>query len=507
MAVSRTRQVVFNATASIVTQMVMLFLNFLSRTVFIQTLNVDYLGVNGLFSNVLSILSFAELGIGSAIVFNLYKPLAEHDEERLCSLMQLYKKFYFYVFFIVMVLGLALMPFLDFFIKGRPNIEEKLELIFLFFLLDTALSYLYIYKQSIITADQKQYVVTTVLTTASILRVTSQILILYITHNFILFLSINLIFRLAGNIYCSKVADRRYPFIRNIPKPLPKDEKRKIFTNVKSMATYKFGSIILNSTNSIIISAMVNITAVGLVSNYTMISLACNNILFGIVNSFTASLGNLNATASREEKINVFNKVLFITAYLFGLASIEIVVVSDYFIEVWIGSNYIINKVVVIAIICEFYIAGIHTLESHYRYTMGYFVKGRIGPLLASIMNIILGILFCSQWGVAGVFFATALSRVTTLGIIDSWIIFRDGFKLNPLIYFIKNSGYLALFILLGLFCSYIVSYIAWHSWLSVALQVILVFIIYNLTMIIIFHNSRSFKEIISAAKNMIFHQ
>lgn len=499
MAVSRTRQVVFNATASIVTQVVMIVLNFVSRTVFIQTLNVDYLGVNGLFSSVLTVLSFAELGIGSAIVFSLYKPLADHDEERICSLMQLYKKFYFYVFVVVLVLGLALIPFLDFFIKGRPNIDESLELVYLFFLFDTALSYLYIYKQSIITADQKEYIVTTVLTSVSIIRVIGQIVILYLTHNYIFFLAINLVFRLAGNIYCSHVADKRYPYILKSPKPLPKAEKDKIYTNVKSMAAYQFGSIILNSSDSIIISAIVSVTMVGYVSNYLLLCVACKNMLNGITNAFTASLGNLNATSTRDEKYSVFNKILLITAWIYGFASVGIIVLSKYFIEMWIGPEFVLNNLIVIAIVSEFYVSGIHTLESHYRYTMGFFVKGRIAPILASVLNIILAICFCKIWGVAGVFVATALSRVVTLGIIDSLIIFREGFQVKPVVYFMKNMGYLSIFIMLGLVCSYVTSLLSFHSWMSVICQGFVVLIVFNSIMFILFHRTQAFKEIVSA--------
>lgn len=501
MALSRARQVVFNATASIVTQLVMIGLNFVSRTVFIRTLDIDYLGVNGLFTNILSVLSFAELGIGSAIVYSLYKPLAENDEERLCSLMQLYKKFYLIVFGVVLVLGLSLIPFLDFFIKGKPNVDENLIVIYLFFLFDTALSYLYIYKQSIITADQKEYLVTTVLTSASILRVLGQIIILYLTHNYILFLVINLFFRLAGNIYCSHVADKKYPYICTPPKPLPQEEKNKIFTNVKSMAAYQFGSIILNSADSIIISAMISVTMVGIVSNYLLLCVACKNILNGITNAFTASLGNLNATSTREEKYNVFNKVLLITAWIYGFAAVGIIVLSKYFVEVWIGPDFIMNNIIVIAIVSEFYISGIHTLESHYRFTMGYFVKGRIAPILAAILNIIFAICFCKLWGVAGVFFATALSRIITLGVIDSIIIFKDGFNKNPLVYFAKNIVFLGLFISIGILCSLVVGLINGHTWSSVIIQIVLVCLIFNIIMISIFYRSKVFKEIIDAGK------
>lgn len=503
MAVSRTRQVARNASVSLVTQLFMIVLNFVSRTVFIRTLGVDYLGVNGLFTNVLHILSFAELGIGNAIVFSLYKPLAEHDEERLCSLMQLYKKFYLIIFGIVMVLGLAMIPFLDFLIKGEPNIKENLVFIYIFYLLDTALSYLYIYKQSIITADQKQYVVTTVLTTATILRVIGQIIVLYLTHNFILFLTINLVFRVAGNVYCSRVADKQYPFINNAPKPLSKEDSKKIFTDIKSMAAYKFGSIILNSSDSIIISAMVSITTVGLVSNYSMIIMACKNILNNITRSFTPSLGNLNAVGTEVQKYNVFNKVLLITAWLYGMAAIGIIVVSKYFVAVWVGTNYILSNAVVVAIVAEFYVAGIHTLESHYRYTMGFFVKGRIAPLMAAILNIGLSIWFCNMWGIVGVFVATSVSRVVTLGIIDSVIIFRDGFHKNPIIYFVKNAGFLALFIMIGLLLSWLVSLIDIPGWLGIIAKINVVLLVFNVVMVLVFHRTQGFKEIVTAVRKL----
>ncbi len=499
MATSRTRQVALNATASLATQLLMIVLNFVSRTVFIRTLGVEYLGVNGLFSNVLNILSFAELGIGNAIIFSLYKPLAENNEERLCSLMQLYKKFYLVISGVVMIIGLAIIPFLGIVIKGKPNIEENLIIIYLFYLLDTALSYLYIYKQSIITADQKQYVVTTILTLASVLRITGQIVVLYLTRNFILFLLINLVFRVAGNVYCSHVADKRYPFIKNKSTPLPKEDTRKIITDVKSMAAYKFGSIILNSSDSIIISAMVSITSVGLVSNYIMIILACKNILNSITRSFTASLGNLNAVGTEIQKYNVFNKVLLITAWLYGMASIGIITVSKYFVEVWVGQEFVMSNLVVAAIVSEFYVSGIHTLESHYRYTMGFFVKGRIAPMMAALLNIVLSVWFCYMWGIVGVFIATSLSRVATLGIIDSIIIFKNGFHRNPIIYFVKNTEFLVLFILIGFLCSWIIKPIDLQGWMGVIVKILTVVVVFNTIMILLYHKTQGYKEIVSA--------
>lgn len=504
MAESRTRNVAVNIVVSLLAQALMLILNFILRTIFIKTLGIDYLGVNGLFSNVLSILSFAELGIGNAIIFSLYKPLADGDKERLCSLMQLYKKIYRIIFLAVMVLGLTMIPFLHFFIKGEPNINENLILIYLLYLLNTAISYLYIYKQSIIQADQKKYIVTTILTIANIVKFVCQIVILYFFNNFILFLIIQLLCTFGGNIYCSIIADKKYPYIKENPNPLSKEDSKKIFTDVKSMAAYKFGSIILNSTDNVIISAMVNITTVGLLSNYTMLTGACNTILSSITTSFTASIGNLNAVGTEEQKYSVFNKVLLITAWVYGMAAVGMVVVSKYFISIWLGPEFVMKPIVVLALLSEFYVAGMHTVESHYRTTMGFFVKGRFAPVLAAIINIGLSIALCFKWGAVGVLLATSIARVLVLSVVDSWIIYKDGFHRNPIIYFLKNGGYLFLFLIIGFFCSKIVSLIDCQGWVGVVLQIIVVILIYNIFMLLFFCRSSNFREIVSAGKFLL---
>lgn len=504
MAESRTRNVAVNIFVSLLTQVLMLILNFVLRTIFIKTLGVDYLGVNGLFTNVLTILSFAELGIGNAIIFSLYKPLAEGDSERLCSLMQLYKRIYCIIFFVVLAIGLALIPFLGFFIKGEPNISENLIVIYLFYLFNTAISYLYIYKQSIIQADQKKYIVTTVLTVANIVKFVAQIIVLCLFHNFILFLVIQLLCTIGGNIYCSYVADKKYPYIKDDPRPLDKEDSKKIYNDVKSMAAYKFGSIILNSSDNIIISAMVNITTVGLLSNYTMLTGACNTILHSITTSFTASIGNLNAVGTEEQKYNVFNKVLLITAWIYGLAAVGLMVVSKYFISKWVGIEFVMDPIVVFALLVEFYVAGVHSLESHYRTTMGFFVKGRFAPVIAAFLNVVLSILLCLKWGIVGVLAGTSIARILTLAVVDSWIIYKDGFNKSPLIYFIKNLGYILLFISIGILCDKLVSLIIVNGWWGVIIQIIVVVFVYNLIMVLLFHRSRAFKEILQAGMALI---
>ena len=246
MSSSRTKNVSINMVTALFCQVVNLCLNFVSRTYFIQALGAEYLGVNGLFSNVLSILSFAELGIGNALVFSMYKPLAVGDHQKLTSLMALYKKAYRIIALVVAVTGLLYIPFMEYTIKDHPNIPENLYIIYLLFLCNTVVSYLVVYKKSIITADQKNYIVLIASEIPHIIQIVAQIAVLIIYHSFIGFLVIQIAFTFVGNLACAIIANKKYPYILNKPDPLDKEERSEIFRNIRSMAMYKFGSIILN---------------------------------------------------------------------------------------------------------------------------------------------------------------------------------------------------------------------------------------------------------------------
>ena len=288
---SRTKNVTVNSMVSLLCQVLNLLLNFLTRTIFIKILGAEYLGVNGLFSNILTILSFAELGIGNAIVFNLYKPLAQDDKPQISSLMLLYKQVYTAIGLFVLGAGLLVTPFLGVIIKTKPNIPENISLLYILFLLNTVVSYFFVYKKNIMIADQKNYITLIVTQATTIARVILQTSFLLLTHNFIVYLTIQIVCTLAENFVCSALADKMYPYLKNSnPVPLSKSETKSIFADVKALAIYKFGSVILNGTDNILISMLLSVRDVGLASNYTLLMNSANSILGKLIDAFTASV-------------------------------------------------------------------------------------------------------------------------------------------------------------------------------------------------------------------------
>lgn len=504
MARSRTKNVSINMMVALIAQAMNLIANFTSRTFFVNLLGVEYLSVNGLFTNVILILSFAELGIGHALIFSMYKPLAEGDRTKLGSLMALYKKTYYCIGFVVAGCGLAILPFIEFVIKDPPDIPENISLLYLLFLANTVASYFFVYKKSIIIADQKSYIITSLQESVYIVQVAIQIVLLYLTHNYILFLVVQITCTLINNIIASITANKLYPFLKEKAQPLDKKESKDIFANVRALAIYKFGSVILNGTDNILVSLLVDFSKIGLVSNYVLLTSSCHTILSKLIEAFTASVGNLNAIADEKKKYDVFNKIFLITSWFYGFAAVGLATVLTPFIRAWFGDAYVLDDLTKYAIVAGFYVLGAHYTVHIYRTTLGMFVYGKMAPLAAAILNLVLSVLLCKWIGLAGIFIATPISRILTTGIVDPVLIFKRIFNKNPIVYYLQYTGYVALFAAICALCVYICSFVTVSGWLGVIVQIAIVSVVFNLIMILIFARTKMFKGILKSGINIL---
>lgn len=498
---SRTKNVARNAVFGVGTQFFELLLNFTNRTFFIKLLGSEYLGISGLFTNILTILSFAELGIGNAIVFSLYKPLAEKDNEKIKSLMLLYKKAYRFIGMFVAVAGIACIPFMDFIIKDKPNISENLIVIYLMYLFNTASSYFYSYKKSIIIADQKNYIVTIYAQVFNTVRMLIQIVCLYLTHDFMLYLIIQIGSTLLDNIALYIKSNKMYPFLKEEAVDLEKSEKKSIFSNVKALVMYKFGSIILNGTDNIIISAMVGVKAVGLVSNYLLIINAFASILRKILDAFTASVGNLNATGTDQQRYGVFNKMFFINTWLYGFLSVGVLALVQEAITWWIGGEFLLPFLVEFAVILHFYVNGVHNAAYTYRTTLGYFVQGRYTPVCAAILNIILSIVLCKYIGLSGIFFATSISRFFVIQIVDVALVYKKTFKISPFKYYLKFFMFFLVYIGIYIIIEAGMQYITISGIWGLIVKAVFITLVYNLIMFVLFGRTSEFKDLLTYLK------
>lgn len=493
----RSLNVAKNSTVGLIGQILGIALSFVSRTIFIRVLGLEYLGVNGLFYNILVLLSFAELGIGNAIIYSMYKPLATSDREKIKSLMTLYAKAYKIIGAFVLIAGFLVIPFMKFIINEEPQIKENIIIVYSLILLNTSISYFFVYKKSIIIADQKNYVVLFYKQLFKMGQTIVQIFILLVTREYLLFLIIQIAATLLENLYMSRKADRMYPYLNECKvERLDNYEQKKIFSNVKAMFMYQIGHVVLSGTDNIIISAFIGIVAVGLNSNYFLIISAVSSILGQIMNGFTASVGNLNAVGSDKEKEKAFVKIFFLSSWLNGFCSVGLLIFINELIRLWIGESFLFPFAVVIAIVLQFYVNSMQSATSTYRVTMGLFVEGRWAPLAAAVLNIVLSVILGIKFGIAGIFFATSISQFLTIGLVDPILIFRRGFKTNPVPHFIKYFAMSGLFAALYFLLKYVVSLVVITGMGGFIVKVLLVSVLFNLLMIVIFWRYRPFIEI-----------
>ena len=446
---SRTKQSAINASVSLVARVLTLILGFVSRVIFLKFLSAEYLGVNGLFTNVLTVLSFAELGIGNAIQFSLYKPVKENDREKIASLMRLYKWAYWSIAAFVLVVGVALIPFMDFIIAERPAIPENLIVIYLLFILNAASSYLFTYKQTLLVADQREYVVTIANSLSLVGQNIVHIVTLLLTRNYMVYLVSSITCMFLTNFLLSLIVNRQYPYIKNKKAPpLEKTEKKHIFRDIKALSISKIAGVACNGTDNIIITKMLGLLSVGLVSNYTLIINTMSGMLYSILSGVTGSLGNLNVEKNYQKNRRVFNE-LFLTSFLIYsvVGTCTIVLINGFIGEVWLrDEQYILPYTVIISLVLIGYQSGMNYAAYSFRTTLGYFDQVKYVYVATAALNIGLSILFCHWMGLAGIFFATTVSKLLTSEIADGYYAYKYGLGLSPVRYYLKWILYFALY-------------------------------------------------------------
>lgn len=501
---SRTRNSIINVMVAMSGQGVALIVSFIARIFFINILGADYLGINGLFTNILTMLSLVELGIGPAIIFSLYKPLAEKDFEKIKLLMQLYKKSYTIIGIAVGLLGLLVTPFLPYIIKEMPDVPN-LNLIFILFVINSAISYFYAYKRNLIIADQYRYVDTIYKYIFYVILNILQVLFLFFTGSYILFLILQIASSLLENIAVAKQADKMYPFLKDKGYGKLDGETVKIIKrNTGAMIFHKVGGIVISATDNIVISAKVGIIWVGLYSNYLLIITALNSIIGQLFSSVTASIGNLGATESKEKSFFVFNNIQFANFWIYGFSSICLYWLSNPFINLWIGKEYLMTMDIVAILVINFYVQGMRKSVLTFRDALGLYWNDRYKPLFEVTINIVASIILASKLGIVGVFIGTLISTITTCFWIEPYVVYKKGFE-SPLgSYFFKYAIYTIAVIVAGFLTGICVKVIAGSTILSVVAKMMICLMVPNIVFLILFYRTKEFDYLWSIMKSII---
>jgi len=462
---NRTRKALRNILWNYGNQFLTLLLSFASRTVFIWTFGVEYLGLNGIFSDVLGMLSLTDLGLNSAMVYSFYAPLAHRDRTKLAALVGFYRKIYLGIALGVFLLGLCLIPVLPHLLHTERAIPH-LTLYYLFALANVASSYLFVYKTSMLTADQKGYIFTRVSMLVNMAKVLAQVVCMLVFANYVLYLALDLAGNLLTNAVASWQTGRLYPFLRERAVLAEKD-RMEIWRTIFSGSVYKISSVLLNATDNILISVLVSTAAVGIYSNYLLIQTKATMLYSILFTSITASIGNLIVQAAAKERFQVFRVEQMVSSLICLIFIPEYVLLVDDFIGLWLGDAYILPKAVVFAIGLNMYLSCILQPLWSYREATGLYRRTKYMMLLCAFLNLLLSVWLGLRWGIFGILLASGLSRLLTYVWYEPYLLFESYFGARPTRYYLGLARDFVLIALWSAVLYGILSAFAVQSWIA----------------------------------------
>ncbi len=504
---SRKNKSLVNLIFGIIYQVFTLILNFVCKTFLIKKLGSDILGINSLYSNILTLLSLAELGLGNVMLFTIYKPLRDNDQEKIAAYLNYYKKLYNIIAFVIFITGLLIVPFLNYLISADITISNKDTIIyFLLFLSNISISYLLVYKQTLITANQNVSLIKIFSMVGLAVQTTLRIIFLFIYPNYKIYLIIEVICNFLTNLSMSIYVDKKYPYIKNKQARLSTQEKSLIKNNIKDTFLYKIGNVIINNTDSILISVLISTLVVGYVSNYNLIISSLTGFLSTLNGAVFASIGNMTLENDNQKSLKIFRTLLVIFHYLSAFCVITMFITFNDFITLWLkDSQYILDFWSILAMCLYFYLSNIFIPVTCYRENYGLFKKVKYYLLIAAVINIVASVLLCKFIGLPGIFLGTIICRLTVIDILEPKYLYKEVFKVSVKDYYIRQSIMLCITLVAGVSCYFICGLITNISIINFCLKALICFTIVTLLFFITLFKTEEGKYIINIIKDILY--
>ena len=427
----RTKNSARNLIWGMVNKGVSLLLPFLIRAIIINVLGKEYLGLNNLFTSILHVLNLAELGIGSAMVYSMYKPIAEGDGDSICSLLALYKSVYRIIGLVVFGIGVVLIPFLPFLIKGGVE-GIDITVLYMIFLVDTVLSYLlFAFKNSLLMAHQRTDVSSNIGTVVHLLLNLTQVILLLIFKDYYIYIIVKPLFTVVNNLFVNWATNRMYPEYQ--PKgSVSKEKQREIFGRVKALVGHKIGTTVVTSADSLVISAFLGLGILAIYSNYYYIIFFIVSLTSIFFNGMLAGIGNSLVVETREKNYALFENINFVLSWLVAWCSVCLLCLFQPFMELWMGKDMLLSTSSLICMVIYYYSWQFRTTGLYFKDAAGMWQADFWKPYVSALFNIIVNISLILLIGINGVFISTI---VCMIGINFPWethVLFRDLFKRSP---------------------------------------------------------------------------
>lgn len=437
---SRSKNAVLNILFGYAAQIGILILAFVGRRIFLNFLSVDYLGINGLYSNILTVLSLAELGLDTAALYSLYKPVADNDIPLINSLLRYFKKIYTVLALGIFTIGLALIPFLKFIIKSELE-STDLIIFYLLLLINTVASYFVAHKVIFLSACQEQRIQKIVTLSSNLILQALHIIVLLIWKNYYAYVFTTVVTTIINNFILSAICDKIHPHLKDKTKPVSFD-KRTIKKRIYSTFIYKIGGVIINNTDNILISMLVSTAAVGLYSNYYTLITAIQGFIGIISTSLISGIGNLSAGGDKKRQYEIFNLALLFYHFVAALGLVGFSQLFNDVITIWLGVEYLFDGKTVFIIALNFYLSNAVTPIWMYREANGLFGEVRYLMLIRAAINIVLSIILGKFYGTFGILLATAISLIATSFWYEPFVLYKNVFEMPVFDYWKKQAKY-----------------------------------------------------------------
>lgn len=500
----RTRKSIINASINIVSMILIFFPNLIVRKLFLESLGADMLGLTSLYSNIIGWLSIAELGIGSAIIYSLYKPFSNNEYNIIRSYINYYKNIYRIVGIIILILGIIISIFIEVFVKGDINLYlARFGLIL--YLVNTFISYIFSHKICLLNLSQQYYKITIGTTISKLIIMIIQSIILTLYPNFIIYLLIQVVINLLYFIIINLYINKQYSWINEGKEQLQEQEKKELLKNIKAMFMHKIGSLIVFSTDNLIISKFIGLTELAKYTNYNTVIIAFQSLISAGLNGITASIGNLIAQDDKHKCYNIHKNIFFINFWMSSFIVISLYNTLNQFIVLWVGKESLINIDTLSIILVNLYFSCMRGPVEQFQSGSGKFYEDRYAPICEAIINLLSSLILVKYIGLSGVFIGTLISNLTVIFWTKPLVVYKYVFNKSIIDYFKMYFKYIIISIIPLTLTSIFTYNIKFNYTIySFIINCIINIIVINLVYLIIFFKTEEFKYFSDITLNII---
>lgn len=495
MKTERTKNATRNIVFGVALKLYSIIIPFLMRTAMIYFMGIQYLGLNSLFTSVLQVLNLAELGVGSAMVYSMYKPIAEDDENTICALIKLYRTYYRVIGLIIAVAGFAILPFIPKLVKGDLPSDVNIYLLYLLQLSATVFSYwLFAYKNALLQAHQRSDITSKVVIALDTFKYVAQLLVLIFVKNYYYYIIIILITQILTNIVTARIANKMFP--KYTPNgELSKEVKSKINHRIRDLFTAKIGNVVLTSADTIVISSFLGLTSLAVYQNYFFVVNSLYGILCVVFSSVVAGIGNSLISESIDKNYNDLKKFTFIINWVLCVCCCCLSCMFQPFIELWVGKKYMLSYGLVVLLVIYLFLCSLAMVWATVKDAAGIWHSDRFRPLIGAGVNVILNIVLVQYIGLYGIILSTVISYVF---ISMPWLIhniFSLIYKRSMKEYLIILISYLFTTTISCALCMYICSLFRFRPIIQLVVSFIICAVVSNFIQIVVFRKTTEYKQ------------